>query len=836
MSEGSYTYDQNGGNAILYANWYPKTVKTTFHRNFNSSDTTTATHTYTAGAGQSFSTNGWSRQGYTLLGWSHSPNATTATYTPTNGIGDGWIEAYSGSTDLYAVWKKNSYQQTVRVRFENADGSFGEYSQAYQANHDYGSAFEWSYPETPIYQQSTKVSYTVTGAKSTDVTVYRRKYLLYIDGDEGVDGISGTGTFRYGTNASVTYRLKPGYKLVKITGTTQEGKQDGVWTGLAGKEGVIQDTWYVTCYREIQLHTELIDYSISYNLNGGSMSGQKTSYNVNTATFTLPIPTKTGYTFTGWTGSNGSATQKSVTIAKGSTGDKSYTANWSANTYYVTYDANGGSNAPAQQSFVFNSGAKISTTKPTRTGYTFINWVYGRINFNPGDAIPGGWGSFTLKAQWKVNSYTITYKPNGGSGSDQTQTVTYGTAWTTKGAIYSRTGYTMSSWNTQANGSGTKYTPNLGQTDKQLNNVTLYAQWAPNSYYLDLNGYLDGVGSGSISGYGTADIYVNGKLVADDVSDYCSQILFGSTYEIKDIKTKAGHVYNGVHSGKLSGTIGADRVNVYLSFSTKVITTTFHRNTSDSDTTTTTQNFKYGQSGQTFNANTWSRTGYTFVGWSTNKNATSITYPDKCGVADSWIDGNYPSINLYAVWSLNTYSINYNLNSGSISGQKTSYNVNTDTFTLPIPTKTGYTFTGWTGSNGTTPQKNVTISKGSTGNKSYTANWSINSYTLTVNPNGGLWNGSSSSQNIAQNYNTTKSIPVPTRTGYTFLRWDLKGNGTLNNRITSDPYFTSGMGGIITYNNNGDGKVALTRQAKSSDNTFGSNYEIKIDVKGANNP
>ena len=213
-----------------------------------------------------------------------------------------------------------------------------------------------------------------------------------------------------------------------------------------------------------------------------------------------------------------------------------------------------------------------------------------------------------------------------------------------------------------------------------------------------------------------------------------------------------------------------------------------------------------------------------------------MTYPDKCGVADSWIDSNYPSINLYAVWSLNTYSISYNLNGGSISGQKTSYNVNTDTFTLPIPTKTGYTFTGWTGSNGTTPQKNVTISKGSTGNKSYTANWSINSYTLTVNPNGGLWNGSSSSQNIAQNYNTIKSIPVPTRTGYTFLRWDLKGSGTLNNRITSDPYFTSGMGGISTYNNNGDGKVALTRQTKSSDNTFGSNYEIKIDVKGANNP
>ena len=997
MSEGSYVFDQNGGNATLYANWVPKTVKTTFHRNFNSNDTTTVTHTYTAGAGQSFSTNGWSRQGYTLLGWSDSPNATTAKYTPTNGIGDDWIEAYSSSKDLYAVWKKNSYQQTVRVRFENADGSLGEYSQAYQANHDYGSTFNWEFPASKQYQ-SAKVSYTVTGAKSTDITVYRQKYALAITGDDGVDSISGTGSFRYGSTVSVSYKVKTGYKFIKSTGTTSDGNQNGSWTGLAGKEGTIQDTWNITCNRNIKIYTELINYSISYNLNGGSMSGQKTSYNVNTATFTLPMPSKTGYTFTGWTGSNGSATQKSVAIAKGSTGDKSYTANWSANTYYVTYDANGGSNVPAQQSFVFNSGAKISTTKPTRTGYTFINWVYGETNFNPGDAIPSGWGSFTLKAQWKVNSYTITYKPNGGSGSEQTQTVTYGTAWTAKGAIYSRTGYTMSSWNTQANGSGTKYTLNLGQTDKQLNNVTLYAQWTPNtytitskyfyyyqnntwkqfdikteqrtygssfaphnvnsptgyhagnnygyytdkseylgggtvgtnnitvnqniivhvyyypntytitykpnggsgsdqtqtatygiswtskdaiysrtgytqtswntqangsgtkyslnigqtaeqlsdvtlyaqwtpnSYYLDLNGYLDGTSSGNITGYGTADVYVNGKLVADDVSDYCSQIPYGSTYEIKDIKTKPGHVYNGVHSGKLSGTMGAGRASVELSFSTKVLTATFHRNFNDSDATTTTQKFKYGQSGQAFNANAWSRTGYTFLGWSANKNATSMTWPDKCGVADSWVDGNYPSINIYAVWALNTYSISYNLNGGSMSGQKTSYNINTETFTLPIPSKTGYAFTGWTGSNGTTPQTSVSINKGSTGNKSYTANWSINNYTLTVNPNGGSWNGNSSSQNIAQNYNTTKAIPVPTRTGYTFLRWDLKGSGTLNNRITSDPYFTSGMGGISTYNNNGDGKVSLTRQAKSSDNTFGSNYEIKIDVKGANNP
>lgn len=75
-----------------------------------------------------------------------------------------------------------------------------------------------------------------------------------------------------------------------------------------------------------------------------------------------------------------------------------------------------------------------------------------------------------------------------------------------------------------------------------------------------------------------------------------------------------------------------------------------------------------------------------------------------------------------------TYSISYNLNNGKLSGQPTNYNVESSTFTLPTPTKTGYIFTGWTGSNGTAPQMTVTVNKGTRGNLSYTANWQVNSY------------------------------------------------------------------------------------------------------------
>lgn len=89
-------------------------------------------------------------------------------------------------------------------------------------------------------------------------------------------------------------------------------------------------------------------------------------------------------------------------------------------------------------------------------------------------------------------------------------------------------------------------------------------------------------------------------------------------------------------------------------------------------------------------------------------------------------------LTLYAKWGVPEYSITYNLNGGTAAGDNpTSYFVNNDDITLSNPEKPGCTFTGWTGSNGNTPQKTVTIPKGSVGNKSYTANWSVNKYAVT---------------------------------------------------------------------------------------------------------
>ncbi len=88
------------------------------------------------------------------------------------------------------------------------------------------------------------------------------------------------------------------------------------------------------------------------------------------------------------------------------------------------------------------------------------------------------------------------------------------------------------------------------------------------SYYLDVNGLLDGENSGNTDNYGTFDVYIDGVQKANDVTDYYIQWPTGTKYEIKDIKAIGGHVYNGVVEGSLSGTIGSSKVNIRLSFST----------------------------------------------------------------------------------------------------------------------------------------------------------------------------------------------------------------------------------------------------------------------------
>lgn len=273
-------------------------------------------------------------------------------------------------------------------------------------------------------------------------------------------------------------------------------------------------------------------------------------------TISSKIPTRTGYTFGGWRDSVSSKTLSSGSIIT-SEGDRTLTAIWTINTYKVSYSANGGSGAPSSQTKTYGTTLTLSSTKPTRTGYTFQGWgTYASdtsANYQAGESYTSN-SAATLYAVWKANTYSITYKSNTTdtvSNMPSTQTKTYGTTLTLTNSTPTRDGYLFQGWGTYSSDTSANYQPGGSYTSNSA--TTLYAIWKE-AYYLDLNGYLDGVRYTSLK-YATADIYINGTLVSNDVSDYYKTWIVGTTYTVKDIKTEDG--YGNAGATSYSGVITA---------------------------------------------------------------------------------------------------------------------------------------------------------------------------------------------------------------------------------------------------------------------------------------
>ena len=158
------------------------------------------------------------------------------------------------------------------------------------------------------------------------------------------------------------------------------------------------------------------------------------------------------------------------------------------------------------------------------------------------------------------------------------------------------------------------------------------------------------------------------------------------------------------------------------------------------------------------------RAGYTFNGYFDAASGGTKYYNANGSSAKNW--DKTAAANLYAQWSIVTYTISYDLKDGTVTGNPESYDVTTNAITLNNPTRTGYVFLGWTGSNGTTPQMTVTIAQGSTGNKSYTANWGP-IYNITYDLAGGKGSNPATYSQLSETF----QLAAPTRLGYNFLGW-----------------------------------------------------------------
>ena len=215
-----------------------------------------------------------------------------------------------------------------------------------------------------------------------------------------------------------------------------------------------------------------------------------------------------------------------------------------------------------------------------KTDWKTPSWL---VNGKKGPEVPDGWVPEEYKgkvpAAPKISSVTVNSsssmtvrweKVSGASSYDVYRRKSgEPTGFKNYTKIKSKT--TSTSYQDSGLAAGTKYyyiivAKNSSGDSKPSDNM---AGTTKKKYYLNLNGYLDtNAEAGNIKGYGTADVYINGKLAANDVNDYYQQVDEGSSFEFKDIKTVNGKYYYGVTKGALKGTISSSAQTTVLHFGT----------------------------------------------------------------------------------------------------------------------------------------------------------------------------------------------------------------------------------------------------------------------------
>ena len=164
---------------------------------------------------------------------------------------------------------------------------------------------------------------------------------------------------------------------------------------------------------------QVIEYTIITLLEGGNAGSSEVYFYTVEQTVTLPTPTRTGYTFLGWTGEGITTPQTEVIIPTGSTGNKAYTANWQVIEYTITLDTNGG---PVVSPIKYTVEDLFTLPYILRPGYEFAGWTLdgsGMLPFTPLIIYPGTTGDLHYKAEWRLAEYTITMDLDGGSGQEK---------------------------------------------------------------------------------------------------------------------------------------------------------------------------------------------------------------------------------------------------------------------------------------------------------------------------------------------------------------------------------------------------------------------------------
>ena len=657
------------------------------------------------------------KPGNIFLGWTYENDASTAADpdTPKSTITTPQTKMVVkkgtiGHFKFTAKWDPITYIISL-----NANGGSVSPSSAkafYGKNYNIPTPTKTGYTFSGWYNgnSSFKSSGTWTLLENISLTAKwtPKKYKLIFNSAGGSSVSSKTVT--YDSSYSVSSSTKKGYNFVGWFDASGNQYSGGVWkTDAPTGEVTVTARW------------EPIQYKISLNANGGSLSSGYSYTVAYEQPYSLPTPTRTGYDFTGWY--NGSSSVKSSGTWT-QLNNVSLTAKWTAKQYTLSFDSDGG---PSQSSKQVTYDSSYSVPSISRTGYEFLGWY----DSSGKQYTSGTWktaSNMKLTARWRANKYTVSFNANGGSVSPSSVQVTYDSKYDFPEPY--KKGYEFMGWYSGSSNFGDS------GTWKQTSNLSLTAKWKVGEYYITLKpegGTVDG-----------------GKTKF--------KFTYGSSYSLPSA-TRKGYYFDGWYKGSKefspTGTYEYDDDTVlkakWLGKEYKVFL--------DANGGSVNKSTVYVTYGDSYSLPTPTRTGYEFEGWYNGSSKMKLK-------DDYEYDGD---MTLVAKWEVKKFKITLNATTGGSVSPKSITVTYGESFDLPTPTKKGYIFTGWSG-DGKRYNAGSNYDSSLDDDIKLTAQWDAIECRIYLDANGG-----ECESYVRVEYGEHYSLPKPVCEGYKFKGWYQNG-------------------------------------------------------------
>lgn len=582
-------------------------------------------------------------------------------------------------------------------------------------------------------------------------------------------------------------------------------------------------------------HFNVNSHTLTINVDDGDVIGTSVEtgaqdYNTPLSIACTPI---SGHHCTGWTSSDTEAVPD-VTTATISFNmpdeDLTLTATSAANTYTIKYNANGGTGTIADQiGQAYGSTTMLATNTFTRTGHQFKGWAYDATSDTPdftsgeenvsvntlaenADVVNTNGGTINLYAIWDVSNYTFTFNTSGGTG-EPTQTIASGTYDETINmpgdGTMTRNTYSFAGWSLSSTATTADYTPDAtynistiatsaGKQNEDAN-IVIYAVWAADPYNLKvLNGDTAHISSVSPN-TGTDGIM---KPHGSSVTATCTPV---SGYHCTGWTSSDESLLSSSSSSSYAFNMPVGDVSLTASAAINTYTIKYNANggsgTVDSQTGQT-----YGST-VTLQSNNFTRTGYTFQGWAYSSSASTRDFTaGQSGVSVTTlatekgvVNTNGGTINLYAVWKGNSYTIAYAAGStgGSCSISSTSATYGTSTnLSSSTCSKTGYHQDGWSTSSSSSNSLDYSLGQSvstlaTSGTITLYPHFSANYYYIYYSSNGG--SGSVSSQTVYYGDTVTLRANNFSRSGYYNQGWSMSSSASSSSYSFSTSYNVSSL-------------------------------------------